>query len=188
MNWKRCDGGITRRIVLLMVIILAVVVFAGYMVGDYLLIRGFVFFAVRDLNRKKIRLLCRTDHKALLEACRELSERASAGDLKAGKYDIERSADAKISSFPRAILDLKPNYIYIDENDCGRVMVEMFGGLSHLGVLAYTENYKKPSWSEYGDRQLLTGLWYYDDGYDHNPEYDKIIDALIAKYKQVEKQ
>lgn len=188
MNCKHCNGRITRRAVLLMVVILAVVVLAWHMVGDYLLIRGFVFLGVRDANQKRIRLLCGTDHKALLEACRELSRRASDGDVKVGKYNIAKGGVAEAASFPRAILNLKPNYIYIDENDCGRVMVEMFGGLDHFGVLAYSEDYKKPSRSEYGDREILAGLWYYDDGYDRNPKYDKTIDALIAKYKQDEEQ
>lgn len=87
------------------------------------------------------------------------------------------------SRFPKPILDLAPNYVNIDEDDCGRVMVEMLGGLSHFGVLAYTEDYQKASWAVYGDKELIPGLWYYDDGYEGNPRYQKKIDALLQKRK-----
>jgi hypothetical protein len=85
------------------------------------------------------------------------------------------------SRFPEPIQNLAPSYVYIDEDDCGRVMVEMVGGLGHFGVLAYTEDYEKPSYSEYGDKELIPGLWYYDDAYEDNPTYQKKIDKLIQK-------
>ncbi len=139
----------------------------------------------KDVQQRQVRLLCETDHKALLEACRELSGWAARGDLKqGGTYNVRRDRHPKASRFPQPILDLNPSYVYIDENDSGRVMVEMHGGLLHFGVQAYTEDYKKPFPSfEYGDKELIDGLWYYDDGYLDNPEYDKRIEALIQKGK-----
>ncbi len=180
---NRYKGRVLKTIVLALVIVLAIAIFVGYTVGDYLLAHGFIFFAVREAHYRQIRLLCNTDHRALLEACRELSELTARGDLKPGRYRIYMDPDPEASRFPKPLLDLNPSYVYIDENDCGRVMVEMLGGLGHLGVQAYTENYKKPSWAEYGDRELIPGLWYYDDGYNDNPEYNKKIDALIQKGK-----
>ena len=35
--------------------------------------------------------------------------------------------------------------------------------------------------SKYGDRKLLEGLWYSDDSYHHNPNYDKEIDAILQR-------
>ena len=35
----------------------------------------------------------------------------------------------------------------------------------------------------YGDKELIPRLWYYDDGYRDNPEYDKKIETLIQKGK-----
>jgi hypothetical protein len=140
---------IKKAIVIAAVIILAVVIFVGYMVGDYLITHGFVFFGIRDAQRKQVCLLYKTVHQALLKVCRDLSRRVSAGDIKPGRTYLVPG----VSKFPQPILDLKPNYIYIDENDSGRVMIEMHGGFAHFGVLASTEDYKKPSWSEYGDKE-----------------------------------
>jgi hypothetical protein len=173
-----------KVIIIVTVIILAVVIFIGYMVGDFLIIHSSVFFGIRDVQRKKIQLLYKTDHQALLKACRELSRRVAEGDLKPKTYRIRKDRDPLASSFPQPILNLKPNYVYIDESHSGRAMLEMYGGFAHFGVIAYTEDYKKPSWSKYGDKKLIEGLWYYDDGYNENPDYDKIIETLRPKEKQ----
>ena len=62
--------------------------------------------------------------------------------------------------------------------------MEMHGGMTHFGVRIYPEDYKKPDrYFKYVDRELLPGLWYYDDGYIHNPKYDKRIDTLIEENK-----
>jgi hypothetical protein len=135
-------------------------------------------------ERMRVRLLCKTDHEVLLEACRELSKRVGRGDLKPGRYNVRRDRHPMASQFPQPILQLAPSYVYIDENDSGRVMMEMLGGLDHFGVEAYTEDYKKPYPTyQYGDKELIPGLWYYDDGYRGHPEYDKRIEALLQKRK-----
>ena len=109
---------------------------------------------------------------------------ASKGELRPGEYYLRGSERHPAASrFPKPILELAPTYVYIDENDSGRVMVEMHGGFDHFGVEAYAEDYKKPSYFEYREKELLPGLWYYDDGYIHNPEYDKRIDTLIEENK-----
>ena len=82
---------------------------------------------------------------------------------------------------PKAIRDLKPKRIGIDYD--GFMYLEMHGGMDHFGVKIYPEDFNEPSRGsfKYGDRELLPGLWYYDDGYLHNPEYDKRIDEIIQK-------
>jgi len=157
-------------IVLFIVFVLALLIFVA---GRYL------------VDGIKVRLLCKTDHQALLEACNKLSKQVAKGNLKPGKYMVRIDPDPEVSKFPRPILDLRPTYVYIDENDSGRVLIEMLGGLlGHFGVLAYTEDYKKPYRTySYGDKELIPKLWYYDDGYRDNPEYDKKVDALMQKGK-----
>jgi len=146
-----------------------------------------IFFAVARylLDGVRVRLLCDTDHHALLEACNELSNQVVNGKLKPGKYDILFNPDPEVSKFPREILELRPRYIYIDENDYGRITIEMTGGLDiHFGVYAYTEDFKTPYKSfEYGDKELISRLWYYDDRYKGNPKFDKKIEAMIQKRK-----
>jgi hypothetical protein len=63
-------------------------------------------------------------------------------------------------------------------------MVELFGGFLHYGVMAYPEDYRYDAHLWYGDKQLIPGLWYFDDAYrDEYPRHKKKIDALIQKGK-----
>jgi len=64
-------------------------------------------------------------------------------------------------------------------------MVEMFGGLSHFGVYAYPEGYKvKYPDFKYGDRELTPNLWYYDDDYHKDPQFDETITALTIRFRK----
>ncbi len=142
----------------------------------------------KKTQQRQVRLLCETDHPALLKACREISRMVAKKELKKYKYKVRENPDPEISSFPQVIIDLEPTYIDIDPK--GRVTVELCGGFDHYGVNVYTEDFKPPvSNFYYGGRELVPGLWYYDDGYFNNPEYDKTIGALIQKGKtrQIEK-
>lgn len=131
-------------------------------------------------QQRQERLLCETNFPALLEGCREISRMYAAGDLKKSHYMIRIEPDPEVSKFPRVILDLEPTYIDI-AND-GKVQVELFGGFVHFGVCAYPEDYKAPfSGFSYGDRELIDGLWYYDDGYVKHPEYSRKIETLLQK-------
>ena len=60
-------------------------------------------------------------------------------------------------------------------------MIEMMGGMDHYGVSVYREDYSGTQFAgfKYGDRELVPGLWYYDDGYDENPRYGKKIEGLL---------
>jgi hypothetical protein len=176
-----------KKIFLKIIISLAITVFVGsalcilYPILLHLYLHGFMFFADKVDQQKQVRLLCKTNHKALLKACRELSRRCARGDLKPGRYYIGYDQEPEASQFPQLILNLKPSYVFIDDD--GWVKLEMIGGLDHFGVNAYTEDYKMPSWGVYGDEELIPGLWYYDDGYRGHPEYEKRIEALMQKGK-----
>ena len=134
---------------------------------------------VRKGKQRQKRLLCETDFQELLDACRQLSSRVSAGDLKPKQYNVRGKPHPESSRFPQAILDLEPTYVIIDS--CGIVMIELHGGFLHYGVIAYPEDYKKLSGSEYGDIKLIDGLWYYDEAHKGDPEYQKIIEDLLQK-------
>ncbi|MBW7992159.1 MAG: hypothetical protein FVQ84_19385 [Planctomycetes bacterium] len=138
----------------------------------------------RYKNQGQIRLLCKTDHQVLFDACVELSRRFASGDLKSGQYNVRHDPHPDVAGFPKAIIDLGPNGVTI--GDYGEVRLEMMGGMDHFGVSFYPVDYKKPPFVGFklGDKKLIDGLWYYDDGYQERPEdYDKRIDALIQKGK-----
>jgi hypothetical protein len=134
-----------------------------------------------------VKLLYKTDHQALLAACRELSKKVTDGNMANGPYELRSGSDRWITGIPQPLLDLRPNNVYINYN--GRVIVEMLGGLDHFGVYAYPEDYKRPPHAsdELGHKKLLEGLWYYDDGYQYcvsveeYEEYDKYIESLRPK-------
>jgi hypothetical protein len=133
----------------------------------------------KEAQQRQTHLLCETDYQALLKACREVSRMVAEGKLNKYEYHIRGNPDIETSRFPKPILDLEPSYIQIGKN--GSVMIELMGGLDHFGVKAYPENYGKPPSGRYGDRKLIEGLWYYDNGYKTNPDYDKTINKIIQK-------
>jgi hypothetical protein len=126
----------------------------------------------RELNARRTRLLCETDFAALLGACRELSRKVAGGELKSGVYTMP-----ELAQFPEPIPALRPSFVTVDANIA---RVEMgFGGLAsyYFGVNAYPEGHttRLP-----GDRRLIDGLWYYDEGYRYNPNsYSRKIDQLL---------
>lgn len=138
---------------------------------------------VRDRSyerARRVQLLYKTDHQVLLDACRELLQRADRGELKLGTmYSIRTVYDPKVLTFPRIVLDLQPTFVFLQ--DGGSVTLEMLGGFVHCGVHAYPETVKESAHPgfDFGDKKLLDGLWYYDDGYDtRGKAYDRYIESL----------
>lgn len=138
-----------------------------------------VLTGVRGVRMRE-QLLCRTDHKALLAACQELSDRVAAGKLEDNVYRFGLWPDAEVSKFPEAIRALKPQFVTISRD--GTVIIELNYKWWSFGIRAYPPGYEKrfPRYT-FGDRKLLDELWYYDENYRHNPNYDKEIDAIAAK-------
>jgi hypothetical protein len=86
----------------------------------------------------------------------------------------------EIPELPRVILDLEPTYIEIGQH--GSVMVELHGGMLHFGVIGYPEDFNPPYLGfDYGDKELIPGLWYYDDGYQDSSRHREEIDAMVEK-------
>jgi len=151
--------------------------------GGYALYCAWCFVMLPpDTDALRVRLLYKTDHAALLDACRDLSRRPAAGELKPRTYHFRSTVDPETATFGSPILELEPVYVDVDES--GMIMVAMIGGLDHIGVYAYPESFSRQTCAVRGDRELIPGLWYYDDGYAARPQdWDKHIEKLRQKAK-----
>ena len=163
----------TTCLVFVAIVIVSAVGYLGILFGPALLT------GVRGVRLRE-QLLCRTDHQILLAACQELSAKVADGKLEADVYRLGFWPDSEVSRFPEAILALHPRFVTILRD--GTVRVEMNNKWWSLGVRAYPPGYEKrfPTYV-FGDHKLLDELWYYDENYRHNPNYDKEIDAIVAR-------
>ena len=160
-------------------VVVLIIAFIVLSVWGYLSSVGYIMWDVRKGKQRQKRLLCETDFQALLNACRQLSNRVAAGELKPQQYNVRGKPHPESLRFPQSILDLEPTYVIIDAH--GSVMIELHGGFLHYGVTAYPKDYKKPVGVVYGDKKLIDGLWYYDEDYKGDPEYQKKIEELLRK-------
>ena len=154
------------------------------------------FFALPWYLRAQHRcvvILCDTNHQALLKAGREILSKIPKDRLNNPYADGSTFSGSlnvpKEIQIPQAIKDLKSSYVvrYVvyDSHLSIFLLLQMHWGMDHFGVKIYPEDFKKPDdYFEYGNRELLPGLWYYDDRYLHNPEYDKRIDELMKKHNK----
>jgi len=142
--------------------------------------RAMILITTRRAHAAQVRLLCRTDHKALQEAGRQTLRQVSMGNTKPGRYKVRCDPHLpKGLRFPEPILGLSPRAVTIRDE---YMIIEMHGAMWHFGVFVYPEDFTEPySGFDYGDRKLLEGLWYYDDEYVHDPEYDKVIEAMLQR-------
>ncbi len=186
---KKVKKVIVIVICLISLAVVTTVVFFRTAPGKELFGRGIMRVLMIYSRRERVKLLYKTDHQALLAACRELSKEIIDGNLPNGPYYLRSGPDRKVPEIPRPILKLRPTYAFV--NYTGRVILEMAGGLDHFGVYAYPVDYEKPPHAsdELGHKKLLDGLWYYDDGYQYcasvkeYEEYDTQIETLRPKGK-----
>jgi hypothetical protein len=109
---------------------------------------GSAIYLAHQAQHLRTRLLCETDHQALLDACRELSKQVSTGKLEPGSYSVRRSQAPEVAQFPEPIRALRPEYVAIDRID-GHVQIAMSAGWDNFGVYAYPENFKEQFPLEY---------------------------------------
>jgi len=144
---------------------------------------------IRDLKRMEASrpvLLYETDHRALLEACRELSRQVAAGRLEPGEYRVHGDPDPETRQFPQLILDLHPQEVIVEKE--GQIDLIM-SPMVMYGVCAFPEDYEGSLAELYKERykvwaiELIEGLWYYDEDFQKHPEHKKKVEELLKKRK-----
>jgi hypothetical protein len=167
-----------RKIVILIVLSLILVLLLNPITLSVIITQ---IYYVKARNQ----LLFDTNYYVLLEAGRELSKRVQTGELKPGDYQFRFKPNPEITSFPKAILDMHPAYIYI--NDDGAMKIELLGSMGHFGINVYPKDYN-PFSSKYkfGDIELIPGLWYYDERINNSSWYYNKLSNMIEKAKSKE--
>jgi hypothetical protein len=121
------DANMKRRSALFSIGIVGfILICAGGIIGlYYALERSGILSALLYIREARIRVLCKTDYGALLGACRELSDRASRGELKHKKYFVYPPPD------PGAIGAIRGSHLHISHLPLTR-----FAGLGILATVA----------------------------------------------------
>jgi hypothetical protein len=176
MEW--IDGYGKARTTVRVVRLILVLCIVGLVSRSCVGVLGYVVKA----DRSRTRLVCETDYQVLLDACRDLLRQQKEDRV----YVLDDpSASAAVQQFPKPLLDLAPRAIVVQPDE--RVIIQMVGGglRSSLGIYAYVEGFEKANpHYPFGDRRLIEGLWYFDDQYNDDPSYDKVIDKIIEEGKR----
>jgi hypothetical protein len=141
--------------------------------------------ALQSAQQRRILLLYHSDYEALLQAGREILRQSP--DPKhytpVGRpFHILGVPVPRHVRIPKDVHQLRPHAIYI--NFDGYIVLQMEKSALGYGVNIYPEGYnKKHRDFRYDNKELIPGLWYFDDKYDIVPEYDKTIDYVIQKGK-----
>jgi hypothetical protein len=154
---------------------------SGAIVLVALLIAPLVSFRVEVGKAQAVRdrMLSQMNHQSLLDACRDLSLRASQAGVRRGSiYRVQEWRQAGLPNLPEIIEKLNPASIEVDRPDM--ILVALSDNHSHrFGVAMYPTDRVGPYFYEV---EIIPGLWYFDDDYrDDDVQYRKKIDALIAK-------
>jgi len=174
-----------RKIVVLSVILLAAIVTTGLLsVPPGRTIALIAYFAVVPPIQESFqqrRLLCSTDHQALLNECRRLSKQIASENANPGLEVCMTPVPAsKLSEFP--IIKKLGGRVAV-YND-GGATIGWGGTFRHFSIEAYPEDSTRVSSSSVRQRsELVPGLWYYDDRYSRDENYDKVVERLLRKNK-----
>lgn len=162
-----------------MIIFTTIFIFLFFIMFLVYSITNFLPLSEEDIKQgkeKRAELLYKIDHDALLQACRKLLDDTTKGKWMRQTYEIKLQPHPDSSKLPTEILSLEPTYIVIQEHN---IFIEMHGGMDHFGFIAYSENFiESHKGNSLGDRQIIKGLWYHDDGYRVDPKYDEVIEAM----------
>jgi hypothetical protein len=178
------------KILIVLLITIPVVIVIGLYSYVYI---GLLYFgpSKTDLDNNRRKIIYEIDHNKLIEACRKLMSEAMEGKWDAGEYylrDIEDRSVVyknKVEKMPQEIIELEPAYILITED---KVRIEMHGGIVHFGItVSYSNNLEPKGYEKYfGNKQLIEGLWYYDDGFQKDPNFAEYLESLRPKSKSTE--
>lgn len=134
---------------------------------------------------RRVRLLCETDHEALLKGGREILSKAPK-DLM--RYAVGRPVHIdgipvpRGIPIPRVIRKLRPHAVLINLN--GYLVLHMTEGLANFGVKIYPKGFSRPGRHfRFGNRELFPGLWYYDYRCRHDPAYNEKINQILKTGK-----
>jgi hypothetical protein len=143
-------------------------------------------------EQRLVHMLSETDYQAVLNACRQLSQRVAAGDLEAKPYRLRSplpwvipvTPAPEAASFPEAILDLDPSVVVVYPYGLVRVLLQVY---PDQGLLAYPENYR--GHDQAGNVELIPGLWFTDGNYrpDLRSEFTKHVEELIQRGKDYQR-
>ena len=176
---KPHDSTTVLIIMAILVIVWCVLLANRFSVG------GFSGIGWHPAERRRALLLYHTDYEALLKAGREILHQGPKDPynyIYLGPQHIEGFPVPRNVRIPKVIRKLRPHASLINRN--GYVVLQMEEGIIGFGVKIYPAGFKAPHADfNYGNRQLLPGLWYYDDEYDNDPEYERKVNELIEKGK-----
>ena len=142
--------------------------------------------ALQSAQQRRILLLYHSDHEALLKAGREILRQGPKDPWNypfIGIQHIDGFPVPREVPIPKVVHQLRPHANLINRN--GYFVLQMEETAKGFGVKIYPEGFKTPRYYgfKYGNRELIPGLWYYDDEYDLIPEYNNTIDYIIQKGK-----
>ena len=136
-----------------------------------------MFKEIHSANARRDKLLYQTDCNSLLIACKQVLTEVNEGKWNYGEYFVRDTPRSKGSRLlPKAIIDLRPTYIRIDSE---KLMVELIGGMDHAGIILASDP-NRFSMENLG-MELKPGFWYYDDGFQGDPNREKKLRAKKRK-------
>lgn len=137
-------------------------------------------------KKERIHLLYKTDHAALLEACRTLIANrhtyATDKSWSGPEEKIKAFIDPLDPKVPPPIKAIKPSYMRVTDSE---VDIELHGGFDHYGVIALSKealNDPKQKKKTAGFLKLIPGLYYFDEYHEGpNWEWQKSLKPSDAK-------
>ncbi len=165
-----------RTKIILVLASLPLVIIVLFFCGTLVYFDKFLFpKMLKEANERRSILLYETDHATLLDGCRKLIKENREGKWQEERYVVSFRPHPDSSKLPETMLKLSPTWVSIGNES---VMIEMFGGLDHFGVRAYSEGFSETEQEKYGDKKLLDGLWYYDDRYRKATNPEQYLESL----------
>ncbi|MFX0210950.1 MAG: hypothetical protein ACFFDT_33535 [Candidatus Hodarchaeota archaeon] len=143
--------------------------------------------AVQTAQQRRILLLHYTNPEELLKAGREILRQGPKNPKRyVGPMHIDGFPIPRRIRIPKVIKRLSPRASLI--NFGGYIVLQMQQTTSRrFGVRIFPEGFEAPKhYFNYGHRELIPGLWYYDSNYKKIPQYDKTIDYIIQNGQWIE--